>query len=173
MLRNFDTWYGNDHGQVATLEQFVPRSDRAEESVDLFIPLSQLHLGPGYHALECWALVFNHPRPGAWNTLATSQAQPFWVMMPVAPQQQAQPQQQFAQPADDPMPRPNYHWAHGQHYTETALLELNEWFRRHPNVRPGWDFWRDQTMRDIKNEQDWIHSTFSGLGNWQVTSGRP
>jgi hypothetical protein len=72
------------------------------------------------------------------------------------------PMQQNSQ--HDPMPRPNYRWAHGQRYTATALRELAAWFQRHPQASPGYGFWEDQTNRDAKNEEDWIRSTFSGLG---------
>lgn len=162
-LRDFDGRYRSDDGNVAVSSTLNTPYDRNEYTFDLHLPYRELHLGPGVSDLACWLSVLRQT-DGAWQHLARSADRPFQVNTP-APAPIAQLPPSPGSPNADPMPGPNYRWPHGQRYTETALIELAQWFNRHPQVTPGWDFWRQQTMNDIEREKDWKNSTFSGLGS--------
>jgi len=69
----------------------------------------------------------------------------------------------------DPIPRPNYHWLHGQRYTETAMGELVSWYRRQKHMsREEQDRQiseaRKRNEDDERSEQQWIQMTVSPLG---------
>ena len=69
----------------------------------------------------------------------------------------------------DPMPRPNYHWLHGQRYTATAMNELIGWYRRQKHLsREQQDTYiqeqRKRNEDDEREEKEWIALTFGPLG---------
>ena len=69
----------------------------------------------------------------------------------------------------DPIPRPNYHWLHGQRYTETAMGELVGWYRRQKYMsREEQDRQiaeaRKRNEDDERSEKEWIQMTVGPLG---------